>query len=193
MAKFSNIVKGTRALKSVAFTIWGTEATLAVRPMTGVEEGEAFSAGRAYAVCKGVAEPKDTDRVYEIGVMSNTIAIACVDPDAPDTRYFANAAEVMENLDTDRIAYLFEAQQLWQDECSPRITKVNQQEWAAMVIAVAEAAVSDNPLARWRPVTQRDFTRILASRYMDLLLHRSNFGLTSEPSTTTPQAPKSDG
>ena len=190
--KFSQIVKGTRATRDVDFTIWGATARCAVRPMTGLEEGDAMAAGRAYAVSKGIADPKPTDRVYEIGVMVHTLAVACIDPDNHDALYFSSAGEILENLDTDRIAYLYEAQQLFQDECSSRVSKMGEAEWVATVLEVAEAAISDNPLARWPLTTQRDFQRILASRYIGLLMHKSSSGsdsaTTTKPSETRSEA-----
>lgn len=190
--RFAQLIKGTRAVKPVTFSIWGSDAKLAVRPMTGLEEGEAYAAARAYAVSKGVADPKPTDRIYEIGVMANTIAIACVDVEAHETRYFSNANEVLDNLDTDRIAYLFEAQQLWQDECSPLVKSMTEAQWAAKIIEVTEAAEEVDFLSPMRPVMRLAFLRLTVSRLFRSLTDNSGSSTVSADAPTN-SANQSDG
>ena len=191
MAKFFNIVRGTRALKPIEFTIWGETARCSMRALNGMEEGDALAAGRAYAVSKGLAEPKETDRLYEIGVMAATLSVACVDSDAPETRYFTGLTEILEHLDTDRIAYLFEVQQHWQDECSPRISKMGSAEWIDMVVKCAEDGSNANAFFRMRRPMQLSFIASLASLYLNALTHKSDTG-TNSPSSTSATTPPSE-
>lgn len=180
-------MKGTRATKPVTLQIWGQEVKLSVRPLLAFEEAGALAGGRSYAVSKGVSDPKAKDRLYEIGVMAYTIAVGCADADAADQPFFDGGAEqVLSELDTDTIAYLYEQQQLWQDFCCPRKTTVNADEYIQYVFACAGAAEGDDPLAMLRPVTRASFTRTLAIQHLTLLNLRSPSG--SRESTDTKNA-----
>src|SRR4051812_6340335 len=132
MATFSSILLGTRATTRVLLPLPGVAepVPVAVRPLSGTEEGAVLERARAYAVAKGVADPKDGDRLYDLGLMVHVLAIACVDVDDPTRPFFDKGAQqVLDNLDADRIALLYEAQQVWQEECSPRKSKMNPGEW----------------------------------------------------------------
>ncbi len=192
MAKFSNIVRGTRALRPVEFSIWGEAASCSVRPMTGAEEGDAVAAGRAYAVKHGVVDPKPTDRVYEIGVMANTLLVACVDSDDSNSRYFANVGEILDNLDTDRIAYLYEAQQFWQDECSPLAKSMTAAEFAAKVVEIEEAAEGVDFFMHTRPAMRCSFARHLVAQLFSALRANSGSSTPSEAEPTNSAPPQSD-
>ncbi len=195
MAKFSNIVKGTRATRPVSFsTMFGDEASCFVRPMTGLEESDALAAGRAHAVANGIASPTEKDRVYEIGVMANTLLVACVDSEDPASRYFVNAKEILDNLDTDRIAFLYEAQQLWQDECSPLAKSMTAAEFAAKVAEIDGAADGADFFTHMRPAMRCSFARHLIALLYNSLKGNSvsSTGSETEPQNSTPQPQGSD-
>lgn len=192
MGRFSSIAKGTRATRPVVLDYAGVEVALAVRPLTGAEEASALADGRAYAVGKGVADPKPTDRLYEIGYMAATLVLGCVDASDTAAPFFANAAEVLDNLDTDRIAYLYEQQQAWQDWCSPRPKNMDAGEFIALVLRLAEEGASDDaddPLVMLRPSLRLSFARTLARQFQASLTRNSASGSASEPGTSTPPAP----
>lgn len=195
MGRFSAIARGTRATRPVVLSYGGVDVPLAVRPLTGAEEAEALAEGRAYAVGKGIAAPGPTDRLYEIGYMAATLVLGCVDADDPAAPFFASAAEVLDNLDTDRIAYLYEQQQAWQDWCSPRPKNMDAGEFIALVLRLAEegaGAEADDPLVTLRPSLRRSFARTLARQYMSRLTPSGGSGSASEPGTSTlpdPAAP----
>lgn len=191
MGRFSAIAKGTRATRPVVLSYGGADVPLAVRPLTGAEEAEALAEGRAYAVGKGIAAPGPTDRLYEIGYMAATLVLGCVDADDPGAPFFSSAAEVLDNLDTDRIAYLYEQQQAWQDWCSPRPKDMDAGEFIALVLQLAEegaGADADDPLVTLRPSLRLSFARTLARQYQASLARRSPSGSAAEPGTSTPPA-----
>jgi hypothetical protein len=192
MGRFSAIAKGTRATRPVVLAYGGADVPLAVRPLNAAEEADALAEGRAYAVGKGIAAPAPTDRLYEIGYMASTLVLGCVDADDPAAPFFASAAEVLDNLDTDRIAYLYEQQQAWQDWCSPRPKDMDAGEFIALVLRLAEegaGADADDPLVMLRPSLRLSFARTLARQYQASLTRRSPSGSAAEPGTSTPPAP----
>ena len=189
MGRFSDIAKGTRATRPVVLDYAGAPVALAVRPLTGAEEASALADGRAYAVGKGVADPKPTDRLYEIGYMAATLVLGCVDADAPGAPFFASLAEVLDNLDTDRIAYLYEQQQAWQDWCAPRPKDMDAGEFIALVLRLAEegaGADADDPLVMLRPSLRLSFARTLARQYVSRLTPSGDSGSAAGLDTSTP-------
>lgn len=190
MSRFAQIAKGTRAVKTVSLPMPdGTLVPLGVRPLTGRELGAVLAAGRAYAIANGMPDPKDGDRLYELGQMAHTLALGCVDvgtaaePAPPDTPFFASDAEVLDNLDPDRIVLLYEEQQAWQDECAPRPERMAQGDFLVNVLKLAgwESGQPD-PLLRWRPTLRVIFTHTLASQYVALLTSKSD---STSPSDST--------
>ncbi len=179
-SRFAAIVKGTRAVKSVVFPLNGADHTVGVRPLTGRELGDVLGAGRLYAVAHGLKDPKDGDRLYDLGQMANTLALACVDSDAPDVPYFASADEVLDGLDPDRIVLLYEEQQAWQDECAPRPDKMGGPEFMATVIELAAWESGPDPLRRLRPTLRASFTHTLAAQFMHSLTLRSSSSSASD-------------
>lgn len=187
---FSALTKGIRATKAIEFPYAGQVLELYVRPLLGGEEGDALAWGRAYAVEKGIKEPREGDALYEIGVMAATVAAGCVlGPDDPDGLFFDGGPEqVLKFLDRDRIAYLYEAQQYWQDECSPRVSRVDGQDYIAYVLACAGAAEGADPLAMLRPVTRASFVRTLASQHLASLELRSRSGSDESNDASKPKS-----
>jgi hypothetical protein len=192
MSRFAAIARGTRALKRVPFTIWETTVEVALRPLNAMEEGEAFAGARAYAVGKGVPDPKPGERLYDLGLMVETLARGCVDADAPTAPFFASAVEILEHLDTDRIALLFEQHQAWQDECAPRPKEMGGEEFLALVLRAAEdeSNGAESPFSTLQPVLRASSERTLARLYVNLLQHRSRSGLPADTgSKRTSDAP----
>jgi hypothetical protein len=191
--RFSDIAKGTLATKAITLPLHGAEHPLAVRPLNGAEQGDTFAAARAYAVSKGVAEPKPGDRLYDLGLMAATIALGCVCSDDATKPFFDGGQDqILAHLDADRIALLYEQHQAWQDECSPRASKMSGAEFFVKVMEVANAKADEDPLARLRPSTRLDWERTLAGLYMISLQDKSSSGESSESSTTS-APPSADG
>ncbi len=193
--KFSSLVLGTRAVHRVLLPLAGVAepVPVLVRPLSGTEEGDVLQQARAYAIGKGVKDPKDGDRLYDLGLMVNVLAIACMDVDDAGKPFFDQGApQVLDNLDADRIALLYEAQQLWQEECSPRKSKMTGDGWITKVIECAEAAEGEDPFAFMRPGLRSSFMRITVQAYLALLPLKSSPTSSSEIAGTTSTAPSPD-
>src|SRR5690606_27729676 len=123
--KFSDIQKGTRAVKDVKFRLGNAPVptTLAVtdgipddeyahrvglRVLTGEETAQIYANARRDAFAAGVTKWLDSDPLCRLYEMAHTVAIACVDPDNSSEPFFASVREVLESpaLGSDNIAYL---------------------------------------------------------------------------------------
>jgi hypothetical protein len=153
VSRLSDIKKGKKARKTVPFPgILAQEDgqdgfVLDLVVLTGNQEADALSRARAYAKGKGVDAPKDGEPEYDLGLMVHTLLLACVDHSSPEDApapFFISADEILENLDRERIAYLYTLQQLWQDSLSPAPSKhvTEEQVWGIVI----EAADAEDPL-----------------------------------------------
>ena len=184
--RFSDIAKGTLATKAITLPFNGAEHPLAVRPLNGLEEGEALAGALAYAKSKGVTAPAVGDRLYDLGLMANTVAIGCVQADDATKPFFdEGVTQILAHLDADRIALLYGLHQAWQDECSPRSSSMTGGEWFAKVMEVANARADEDPLARLRPGMRRDWERTIAVQYLTSLQAKSSSTPDSAASTTS--------
>ena len=192
MSRFAEVVRGTRATKVVELPLArDVSVKVAVRPLNGLEFGRVIAAARAYAIAevkkarrddtREPPEPKEGDRLFDLGYMVSTLDIACEDPEKPGTPFFDGTAEILEALDADRIALLYEQQQAWQDYCSPRLSKMGNAEFAAMVFGVAgeDESSIDSPFALLRPALRLSWARTLARLYVNSLTHKSEDGDSS--------------
>lgn len=189
MSRFAEVARGTRATKVVDLPLSGdVTVKVAIRPMNGLELGRVVASARAYAIAeirkarkddtREPPEPKEGDRLFDLGYMVATLEVACEDPEKPGTSFFGGTAEILEALDADRIALLYEHQQAWQDHCSPRLSKMGSAEFVAMVFGVAgeDESSLDSPFARLRPALRLSWARTLARLYVNSLTPKSEGG-----------------
>ena len=165
MGKFALIAKGARATKRVTVALDDESTPIAclVRPLSGAEETEALAAARAFAKARGIDEPSPADHLYQFGLWVHTILIGCRDDDATAGPYFDSAEQILEHLDRDRIALLYELQQSWQDECSPRAHALAEKDYVASILEIANAGDDDElPFERWQPGLRRSWVRTSA-------------------------------
>ena len=154
--RFSAIQKGTLARRSVDLPIGGVPVPVDVRPLHGREEIEALSLARRYAIAKGLDNPKEGEPVYDLAVMAHVVLLAAVDHESPEgapVPFFDHVDQVIE-LDRDRIQLLYEAQSEWQEETSPRRTKLTPEQYAGLVFALATEegdGSADDPFLRRLP------------------------------------------
>jgi hypothetical protein len=183
MSKFSQIARGTRALKVIDLPLPdGVTAKCAVRPLLGSEEAAILTAARAYAKDRGVDDPRDGNPIYELGFWVHTLVHGCVDADDAAAPFFDGGVEqILGALDRDRIALMFEQQQAWQDECSPRVTSMTGDEYVAHILKIASSAEdADVPFDRWRPALLASFLRTTALQLVVALGDRLPSMLGSE-------------
>ena len=194
MAKFSSIARGVRARKAVTFPLLGGgDATCAVVPLLAEQEVAVLAQARAFAISKGLTDPKDGQPLYELSKWVHTLVHACVDVDSPldDPAPFfdGGAAQILhpkEGLDRDRIALLYQEWMAWQDECSPPPGTMTGEEYMRHLLSHSEVADgAELPFVRWRPIIQQAFVRTMASQLSVLLGLRSLSGSISPESMTS--------
>lgn len=201
MGAFSLIVQGSRARKRVeSTTITGQPFACDLRAVVGVDDAAIFAEARAFAKARGVAEPKDGDPLYDLGLAVHTLAIACVDPDslteAPRVFFDGGASQILEHLDRDRILYLYETLTAWQSTFSPRQQSQSWPEYVASVYVLAsEEADADDPFAKWSPALRASWARTTARLLLASHALKSHSGTPTESSTTSESAsaPASEG
>jgi hypothetical protein len=200
MAKFRDIAKGSRARRPFAFTLpGGTEVACALVGIFGESEGKVLAGARQYAVDHGLPEPMNGDPLYEFGIWVHTLLHGIVDPNSPEDRpepFFGSVAEILDEkdgLDRERIALLFEAQQAFQDELSPRPKSMSLAEFSVQVIAHGLAGEEEElPFERWRPVLRRSFVRNICNLLSSSLDPSSSTGPGS-PGTGQPGSESTNG
>lgn len=173
MPSYSSITQGTRLRKRVTLPRpgavldlqtgkWaGPTFELDVRALTAGEADRVESEARAYA--KGLTSDTDSvDDLVDRGRKLHTIAMAYVDVDSPQgapVAVFDGGVEQIaasEELTPELIEYLFEQQQIWQDETNPLAAKLTPNEFINAVLNTAKGAdgdmsffVSARPGMRW--------------------------------------------
>lgn len=191
--KFSQIAKGPQQIEEIELPMVGQKepVKIGLRVLLDEDDGPILKYARDYAIREGVQDPKAGDPIYDVALARASVAASCTDVDSPDKRepFFASPEQVKE-LDRDRIAYLFERQQVWQDACSPSSKSMGQIEFMAKVLEIAGAGDEDqSPFVSMRPAMLVSFTRTLAKQHMDFLMRKSLYG--TDKSSSTESASKS--
>lgn len=187
---------GIRAERPASLPLSSTTSfDVLLRPLTGTEEGLVLSRSRAYAKENGVEDPKETDALYALGIMANTIALASLDPDTPanarELSFDGGASQILGDLGREQIAFLYERQQLWQEECSPTLRRMSAEELMAHAIKIAEAQ-DDLPFVQLAPVMRLTLVRILARQLLSSPEAKSPSGSVSgSPPETSKSSPAS--
>jgi hypothetical protein len=171
MSRWQQIRQGTRARHKVVLPLGGAplpridvspegailagpaegrSVEIALRPLASGEQAEILRLARADAVAGGIESPRNGDPLYDLAEMEHTLLLCCVDPDSPQDAprpFFASIGEIRSSPDLghDRIAYLFEQFQQFQDECSPQRRHVDLEE---MMVAMLELGGEDEGSAR---------------------------------------------
>lgn len=203
MATFGQLANGTRARKTIPLGLgrarispetgqWETDeggviVELDIRPLNPIEVTTVVERARAFAISKGVVDPKDGDELYDDAKILHTLVLACLDKESPEKDpkpFFEGGFEQLHGTEVllpDHIGYLYELQQLWQDECSPRFTRQTPGQFMAGVVATAGGDpsffVGARPGMRW------DSMRTLAAAYLNLTTLQSPTSSPSSPST----------
>lgn len=196
MGAFSLIVQGSRARKRVeSTTITGQPFACDLRAVVGVDDAAIFAEARAFAKARGVAEPKEGEPLYDLGLAVHTLAIACVDSDFPADKpaafFDGGPSQILEHLDRDRILYLYETLTSWQSTFSPRAASQTWPEYVASVyaIATAEEGSAEDPFVKWAPGLRASWARTSAGLLLSSLAPKSPSGTDSDaPTTPAPSA-----
>lgn len=153
--KFRQIAGGTRARKMLELQLFpGVEPVrVDVRVLAVEEEIEALAQARAYAAQKGLDDPKEGQPVYDLAVMAFVVLLATVDHDSPTDQPapFFDSVEQPLSLDRDALQLLYEAQVLWQEQCSPRKLTLSDAEYVGLVMRLAEGESDNDPFLERLP------------------------------------------
>ena len=211
MAKFSDVVQGTRARKAIKLPLpgahvddetgqWvGPVVELLVRPLREDEYTEVLKVARTFAVKNGLAEPGDGDPLYEQGKMTQTLALACLDIESPDNEamlFFDGVdsktkeqigafAQIQrsEMMSAEVLAYLYQQQQIFQDEVNPLLKTMSPSSFMAAAIKTAQGDMSF--FVNSRPGMQWSFLRTSVCQLLHLQQLSSTFSMSSEAPEAT--------
>lgn len=189
--QFSQLIRGEAARGELEFTlVTGETVRAGTRLVLGAAEATALERAFNFAVRRKVPEDKARpgNSIWELGYSVAVITLGLVDVDDPEgKRAFFDGGEeqVLQHLDPDRIALLYERHRAFQDRSSPRATGMTADQFYAKVVELAQAEDDDDrPFDSLRPATHRSFTRTLARQHWTLLLAKSPDGSPSGESTT---------
>jgi hypothetical protein len=193
IATFANIIKGKRAELAGSYPVIGekgpVEIPVLLVPLGAAEEAERLEFASAYAARKGAPDAKADHPLYELAYMAKTIEIGVLDPDSPDTareRHFASVDEILsDDFPRETLAYLFAAQDAWQDQTSPSVRKLSdEQMFAAALIVGKGGSEGEAFFDRLSPGTQRRFALTMAVQLHPLLAQRFGSGSPSTGAST---------
>jgi hypothetical protein len=201
MSRFSDMQKGTRAIKRVTCPVVNvsidakmdpTEAPsqfeCGVRVLSVQEQEDVYEKALARTKRLGGEEGPESN-LYNLSLQLYTIAAAYVDPDSDPGAaklYFGDtieqAAEAVlksELLSRDSLAYLAEVQELWQDQCNPQTAPSK----AEMLRCIEETAKNATFPLSLRPGARLTLQHTTAVLLMSLLNGKSTDSppLSSEP------------
>jgi len=185
MARFQDIAKGKRARRATTLSIGEASVALEVRVLGPDEDLAIAAAALSGAKARGSVDPGRGEPLYEALFRAHTLALACVDKDSPadaPAPFFSSVEEILtsEDLTRDHIAWLFEEQERWQDECSPRQKTLTTAQYIATVARLAEG--DDLPFIKLSPGAQVSFVRSTAKQLWSSLVASSP---SSSPSGET--------
>lgn len=149
-----------------------------LRVLTGAEESLVLQRAREHAIAHGVTDPKPGDDLFEIGRAAWSVALGCLDHDSaeqdPKPFFEGGAKEVLDELDADKIGFLFARWELWQGECSLAATSMTSDQFYEQVVRVT---VSDDslPFSQMAPVTQWVLVRTLGALLLNSPEAKSHF------------------
>lgn len=204
MGRFADVAKGTHARCPATLPLpgatcdpktgeWvGAVHLLAIRVIHEEEHLEILAGALRYAKSKGVEKPTIDDPIYERALMVHTLAVACVDKDSPENAsvpYFDSVAQILgsEVMTPEVVGYLFLKQQTLQDETSPLLKNLTNEEFLAAAIRTAAGDLAF--FVNSRPGMQWSFMRTLASRLVASLADSSRSTPSSPPPETTNESP----
>ncbi len=172
MAKFSDLIEGTLARKTVTIEIDGKPILIDVRPLTPFEHGQVLASARAEAKAAGVESPEDGEPIYDLSVEIHTLVIGLVDSDSsksdPQPYFDKGASQIRGSkiFTRDAIAYLYTLWEQWNDDCSIQKAFIDE---AALTRVIEEASVGNSlPFFALRPGVRWISMRTLAARFIDL-------------------------
>lgn len=163
MAKFSALIKGTRARKRgvECTTLDGSPFVCDLRVINAEEEFQCVSAG-CNAAREAGGVPNESDLSYQFAFATQVIALAAIDSESSEespTSFFDGGVEqVKKYLDRERILLLANIHRLFQEQVSPRVHHLSPD---AYIAKIAEVATTEEgarlPFEDWPRSTLESF------------------------------------
>lgn len=192
--KFSSIIKGTKARKTIELSLVGVDepVKIGIRVLRADEEADTIANATSYAKSKGSDAAAPGDPLFDLALWANRAAIGCIDPDSPAESpqpYFDNVEQILssELLTGEHLAYLNDLQEVWQDEHSPYEKDCSNDE---MLRRIAKIGSGDSgPFFALRPGMRWSLVHFLALQHVASLVLRSQLGSTSQESSSPESEP----
>lgn len=164
-----------------------------LRVLTGMEQAEVLKRSRAYSLANGGNPDSPGDVLQAFALQAYTVAIAAIDPDSDPKNpepFAGNRGDIESgfrallssvHIGRDGIQYLFEAQELWQDQCSPQTLNVPPEKFWKTIEEMGTSEDAD-PFLRLRPGMRFKLMQFSASLLLTLpeLSSRFSSGLSAE-------------
>jgi len=170
-----------------------SEVWVGLRVLTGAENSEVLQNAQTYAKARGVDPWNEDHAICTLAKMVFTLLLACVDPDDKSDDpppFFDDADQILNShhLGRDGIVWLYEAQELWQEQTSPLCPlEIEPEAYFALMLQIAKEDNPD-PFVRMRAGLRWTFARSMAVQLLHLLTLKSGSGLQAGSNTTS--APK---
>jgi hypothetical protein len=170
--KLSQIALGRAAERPTEFPVIDAEGLVVtvkalVRVIDGTEETKGLVYAAQYATDNGATDAREGHPLWDLGFMAKIVHLACLDPESPEKKReptFDSVEQVL-SLPRETIAFLFEAQQVWQDQCSPTVKRFDANKLLDHVRELAESE-SDLPFLRLSPALRLILLRSMAALLM---------------------------
>jgi len=191
MPTFDSVVAGTEQYSAPREVELRNEirVRVAYRPLSSAEDAEAETFGKSYA--KGLGYPGDAD-LEERGRLAKRVVLSFVDPDNTSAPFFPMGAEAIlkdRRIGAERIVYLNELQEHYEDQCVPSRLRLSDGEFHTQLRAIA-GADSPDPFVDMRPGLRWIFVRTTARLLVDFLRLSSGSGGTSLSTPSPPSLPQ---
>lgn len=186
--RFSEVSKGTYARRSISLEMNGAQVALDIRVLSSDEEADALKGALEYAKEHGMTTAEAGDPLYDLGLWIHTAAVACVDSSSPADAprpFFDGGVDQIRNsavLTRTHLAFLYEHQEVWQNEVSPYERILDNDALMGRMYAVADGDL--RPFVALPPRMRWLFVRGLAARHVTLLAAKSLSGSLSTPNET---------
>jgi hypothetical protein len=183
--KFAALVKGIADVRPVELLLPGHDAPVVIgqRPLTAWEEKDVIDRALLMFDPKGLSKPDTDDPRYVMSIWACTLVLACqcFEGDEKGQPFFADANEILQGLDRDRVSYLYEMQQRIQEDHGMRKERPSVDEMMAAVHELVTKEIGDPTLFfwKWGPSARESFIRFLAKALFHSATDSSPFGSTS--------------
>ncbi|WP_394847402.1 hypothetical protein LZC95_08045 [Pendulispora brunnea] len=173
LSALSNARLGAKAERPITIPIaLGDDGVIdtpcVVVPLTAAQDAEVLTFALEYARARG-AEPKEGEPLFDLACMVKTIELSVRDVDSPrearEPFFDGGTDQVLQFLSRETIVFVYERQQIWQDECSPSVRRVSAADLVDHITRIAEAE-DDLPFVVLSPAMRWICTRIMARLHL---------------------------